>query len=90
MASIAGNICGTLYGSELTSYAFDNTKVKRFDAIERMAEDLAKLFEDIDEWCRSTYTEIFLRGFDVRQMKVIIWFRVPSLFLQMNLNPYLS
>ena len=30
------------------------------------------------------------KGFDARQMKVIIWFRVPSLFLQMNLNPYLS
>lgn len=54
VASIAGNICGALYGSELISWAFDCTKVERFDAICRIAEDLAKLFEDTDEW-RSAY-----------------------------------
>ncbi len=43
VASIAGNICGALFGHEIISWSFDMSKVECYDVICRISKELAEL-----------------------------------------------
>ena len=56
VASIAGNICGALFGHEFISWTLDFSDLERYDVIRRISEDLAGSYDKSEGW-KSSYID---------------------------------